>query len=476
MAPPKKGTPSAAAPKLKGKKPASKASTTSNAVAPEPTTKKTPSKKDQKKAATAKSAGASATKPKTAPLGRPTLPGETPPDKKAARKPAAGNSAGTSTPAPKVAPYGRPTLPDEIPPPSKKAQRNDAIAKATAAAATKAKATPPKRPASSGDTPQQRANTSRKRRSSSIEDEDEATRATASDSKKRKGATANPKRKATVGADEDDEQEPVATRTATKKVKKDPSGTKRKATTDDNKKPRKVAKIKEEQEQEEDPIDFLDPRRKKAASDAPSSAKKPANSKAKTPTPRAGKVRKTPAKLNTGVQINFAPTQPLDIFIFGSGESGELGLGNKKIDGKKPVNVKRPRIHPFLSADAVGVVQIACGGMHSVALTKDSKIFTWGVNDQGALGRDTTWDGGLRDADAEDDDNGDDFEALNPIECTPAEVSTKNIVNGTKFIKVVASDSASFALTEDGRIYGWGTFRVSFSQAPPLSTSALTPV
>ena len=37
----------------------------------------------------------------------------------------------------------------------------------------------------------------------------------------------------------------------------------------------------------------------------------------------------------------------------------------------------------------MGVVQIDAGGMHVVALTRDNKILTWGVNDQGALGRDT---------------------------------------------------------------------------------------
>ncbi|KAG6361817.1 hypothetical protein INS49_010046 [Diaporthe citri] len=454
MGPPKKGAPKAnedkkpatkaAAPKLTARRTATKASPADNDTPAKQTTKQTPSKKAQKAEATAKAAASSATKAPTAPLDRPTLPGETPPSQRAKRQATTAKAKGTPAP-PKAptAPLDRPTLPGEEPP-SQRAKRNEAAATATGTAAPKATKAPPVRPKQPAETPQQRANTSRKRRSSSIDEEEE------------------------------EEVEPVATRTASKKIKTGSSNSKRKATADANKRPLKVAKV-EQDEQEYDPVDSANPRRKPAA-------KKAANSKAKTPASRAtgtanatgrkpaaskvekvGKVKKAPAaKLQTGVQINFAPTQPLDIFVFGSGESGELGLGNKKIDGKKPVNVKRPRIHPFLSAEAVGVVQIACGGMHSVALTKDNKILTWGVNDQGALGRNTAWDGGLRDADAEDDDDdGDDFEALNPIECTPAEVSTKNIVNGTKFVKVVASDSASFALTEDGRLYGWGTFRSS---------------
>ncbi len=35
------------------------------------------------------------------------------------------------------------------------------------------------------------------------------------------------------------------------------------------------------------------------------------------------------------------------------------------------------------------VIQVAAGGMHSVALTADGDVFTTGVNDEGALGRET---------------------------------------------------------------------------------------
>ncbi|KAJ9142358.1 Protein pim1 [Pleurostoma richardsiae] len=167
-----------------------------------------------------------------------------------------------------------------------------------------------------------------------------------------------------------------------------------------------------------------------------------------------------------GVKINSAPDAVLQIFVMGEGSSGELGMGSKRIGGKMPIDVKRPRLNPLLSSKDVGVVQIACGGMHAVALTKDNKILTWGVNDQGALGRETTWDGGLRDADApedeeDEDDDDDDDTGVNPRESTPTEVNTSGIAPGTKFVQVVASDSASFALTEDGRVYGWGTFRAS---------------
>ncbi|KAL1888042.1 hypothetical protein Sste5346_009840 [Sporothrix stenoceras] len=216
-----------------------------------------------------------------------------------------------------------------------------------------------------------------------------------------------------------------------------------------------AAKRKADKEAAEDKGDD-DKEEEKAAKPSPAKkAKAPKTPKVVAPTIKpANKI---------GAKINDAPTKPLEVFVFGEGSAGELGLGAVAVNGKKPVDVKRPRINANLDPATVGVVQVATGGMHTVVLTKDNKILTWGVNDQGALGRDTTWDGGLRDADADDSDSDsdDDDTGLNPHESTPGEIDTSGVVPGTKFVQVVASDSSSFALTEDGRVYGWGTFRAS---------------
>lgn len=137
-------------------------------------------------------------------------------------------------------------------------------------------------------------------------------------------------------------------------------------------------------------------------------------------------------------------------------------------DGKKVIDVTRPRLNPNLSAKNVGVVALAVGGMHCVALTKDNKILTWGVNDQGALGRDTPQEGKMKDvgenkdetSDSDSDDDDDDS-GLNPNEAEPREVDTTDIPEDTKFASVFAGDSTSWAVTTTGLVYGWGTFRVS---------------
>lgn len=152
-------------------------------------------------------------------------------------------------------------------------------------------------------------------------------------------------------------------------------------------------------------------------------------------------------------------TDTLNVYVFGSGDSGVLGLGPRCSTD----DVTRPRLNPNLSASGLAIVQIATGGMHSVALTNDNKIVTWGVNDHGALGRDTEWSGGWVDMDERDNAQDSDSSQieLNPKESTPLAIDMSCFPSDTIFTQVAASDNASFALTEEGLIYGWGTFKVT---------------
>lgn len=173
---------------------------------------------------------------------------------------------------------------------------------------------------------------------------------------------------------------------------------------------------------------------------------------------RVTKAPKVPKPKNI---INHAPTRKLDVFVCGEGSSGELGLGNSR----KAIDVKRPRLNHNLSASKVGVVHIAVGGMHAAALTHDGLIYTWGVNDQGALGRDTKWE---KSANDEMDIDEDETVDLNPIECTPMPIPTEHFPQDTVFTQLACGDSTTFALTDIGEVWGWGTFRVSLSSLPRL--------
>ena len=188
---------------------------------------------------------------------------------------------------------------------------------------------------------------------------------------------------------------------------------------------------------------------KKTKVDAPKAA--PKARKAPVDPPRGPRrVRGKKTEINA---IRY--TEPLKVFVFGEGSSGELGFGATR----KAIDVKRPRYNEPLSN--LNVVRIAAGGMHVVALTKDNKILTWGVNDNGALGRDTSnAEVKLRDVDAEEDsDSEDETGGLNNLEATPTAISAEHFPEDTVFVDVAAGDSCSFALTTEGAVYGWGTFR-----------------
>jgi len=65
------------------------------------------------------------------------------------------------------------------------------------------------------------------------------------------------------------------------------------------------------------------------------------------------------------------------MYTFGGGEHGQLGHGDK-------VNKVKPTIIEAL--DGIFVSQITCGWSHSVALTSNGRVYTWGNGDHGKLG------------------------------------------------------------------------------------------
>lgn len=113
-----------------------------------------------------------------------------------------------------------------------------------------------------------------------------------------------------------------------------------------------------------------------------------------------------------------------DILAFGQGDVGQLGLGEDIIE----------KIRPATIPGFQDIVTIAAGGMHNVCLRQTGEVLTFGCNDEGALGRDTSKEGS---------------------ETIPGFVDLPG-----KAVQVTAGDSHSAALLEDGRVFAWGSFRV----------------
>ncbi|CAK1595156.1 unnamed protein product, partial [Parnassius mnemosyne] len=126
------------------------------------------------------------------------------------------------------------------------------------------------------------------------------------------------------------------------------------------------------------------------------------------------------------LDIPAAPKKRGRIFSCGQGDVGQLGLGEDVVETTK-----------FKHVSALGdkIVDVCAGGMHTVALDSDGKVWTFGCNDEGALGRNT---------------NGEKDEG------TP-----KTVTLPKKAVAISAGDSHTAALLDNGDVYAWGAFRDS---------------
>ncbi|KAK7494796.1 hypothetical protein BaRGS_00013923, partial [Batillaria attramentaria] len=111
------------------------------------------------------------------------------------------------------------------------------------------------------------------------------------------------------------------------------------------------------------------------------------------------------------------------VFMFGPNNWGELGIGSATKVANKPSCIKS------LKSEKSRLV--ACGRHHSIIATESGKIYTFGANNDGQLGID-----GLTSTD------------------TPKHVDS---LEDTQYKMVAAGSDHSMALTEDGRLFVWGS-------------------
>lgn len=117
-----------------------------------------------------------------------------------------------------------------------------------------------------------------------------------------------------------------------------------------------------------------------------------------------------------------------DVYVAGNGDCSQMGLGEEegRMECAVPERVAALTRHSVLT--------IACGGMHTIALTQAGALWSWGCNDDYALGRD-----------------GD--------ESVPELVG--GLLSGQEVVAVSAGDCHSAALHADGRVFSWGTYKDS---------------
>ncbi|XP_055610045.1 regulator of chromosome condensation isoform X2 [Uranotaenia lowii] len=126
------------------------------------------------------------------------------------------------------------------------------------------------------------------------------------------------------------------------------------------------------------------------------------------------------------LQLPTLPKLCGNVLSCGQGEVGQLGLGEDVMEKTRPALIDGLR----------DIVDISAGGMHNLCLTRKGEVFSFGCNDEGALGRATA------------DEEGSEF-------------IPRKIELPAPCLKISAGDSHSACLLNDGRVYAWGSFRDS---------------
>lgn len=124
------------------------------------------------------------------------------------------------------------------------------------------------------------------------------------------------------------------------------------------------------------------------------------------------------------------------VMCLGQNAMGQCGLGLNIAERKKPAIIKQ-------ALEGVECIQSVAGGVHTAALTADGKVYTFGCNDEFALGRTCV---------ATADMDKDEVEALPGL---------AEGLDGVRIVALSAGDSHTFALADDGTVYGCGCFRDS---------------
>uniref|UniRef100_A0A3B4TDV0 Probable E3 ubiquitin-protein ligase HERC4 n=1 Tax=Seriola dumerili TaxID=41447 RepID=A0A3B4TDV0_SERDU len=124
-----------------------------------------------------------------------------------------------------------------------------------------------------------------------------------------------------------------------------------------------------------------------------------------------------------GSQHSVALTKDGQVYTWGQDSRGQLGLGKVKTDTNSPQHLR--------SLSAIPLVQVAAGGEQSFALSVSGGVFGWGRNDRGQLGLGDTTD-----------------------RQTPTPV---HYLNKRKTIHISCGTDHTAVLTKDGAVFTFGS-------------------
>jgi alpha-tubulin suppressor-like RCC1 family protein len=131
-------------------------------------------------------------------------------------------------------------------------------------------------------------------------------------------------------------------------------------------------------------------------------------------------------ELIPGISHIFARAYDNNIYCWGNNFFGQLGNGKRDEDTKQ---FNKHELNVFLSDLNIEILE--CGGIHSLALTRNREVYAWGWNSFGQTG------------------NGKDELQLIPIKVLG--------FGKEKVTRISCGGTHSMALLESGRVYSWGS-------------------
>ncbi|KAG9095608.1 hypothetical protein FRC06_009628 [Ceratobasidium sp. 370] len=194
-----------------------------------------------------------------------------------------------------------------------------------------------------------------------------------------------------------------------------------------------------------------------ASKPRPNGVKKTASKTEVKPAPKKAPATRKPR--DVGPTLNSIPAIPdhprpaYQMLVFGNGDSSQFGMG-PDATGEYP----RPRMQKFfktasdegkLGGEGAGIESLAAGGMHTLAVDEAGKLWTWGTNDDGALGR------MVEGPDPEDPSKTIDSDVA---ESTPTVLKTL-VDEEFRTVAIAAGNNVSVALSSEGKLKAWGSFR-----------------
>lgn len=143
-------------------------------------------------------------------------------------------------------------------------------------------------------------------------------------------------------------------------------------------------------------------------------------------------------QVSSGDSHSLAITDQGELYVFGIGYYGALGLGSES-------HVFTPTLLEFFKTAGLRVKEAHGGEFHTIVLTDNGEVYTWGRNDYGQLGI------------------GETVNSAGATMYLNSRVPQKvNGLDGVKIIKVACGYNHCLALSDKGEVYAWG--RNTYSQ------------